>query len=132
MLPLVTLSLGGLAVCVALGYWSGGAPTAYAAGMGMAAAVVGGVAGMLVITFTGKPGDLPAATPMLAMTVRLFVTAAAVGFAVLGLQLPHRPVLFAALFGYLCLMAVEVAMLYRLASRRPAGPEPDPSPPASP
>ena len=117
MLPLAVVSVIGLAVCVALGYWSGGTPTAYAAALGMAAAIVGGVAGMLVISLTGTPGDLPAATPMLAMTVRLLVTAAAVGFVIVGLQLPHRPVLFAALLGYLGLMAIEAAMLYRLASR---------------
>ena len=119
--PWLTLaSLLGLAVTVPLGYLAGGPATAAHAAVGMGAAILGGVAAALVIALTSRPGHVAAATPTLAMVVRLAVTAAAVGFAIRGLNLPQRPVLFAALFGYLCLMAAEVAMLYRLASCRPA------------
>ncbi len=132
---LTLASLLGLAVTVPLGYLAGGPGAAAHAAVGMAAAILGGVAAALVIALTSRPGRVAVATPTLAMVVRLAVTAAAVGFAVLGLRLPQRPVLFAALFGYLCLMAAEVAMVYRLASASPAPPETAPpaaEPPTAP
>ena len=124
---LALASLLGLAVTVPLGYLVGGLHTAAHAAVGMAAAILGGVAAALVIALTSRPGHVAAATPTLAMVVRLVVTAAAVAFVIIGLEWPPRPVLFAALFGYLCLMAAEVAMVYRLASSPPGPPEKGPA-----
>lgn len=120
----VLLGLGmlGLAVCVAAGWAAGGAGHAVAAGAGMLSATAGAVAAWgLLMLFQRNPNSPVIAAPVVGLVVRLVVTAAGAGFAVLGAGYPLRPVLFAALLGYLILMAAETFLLYGFAS--PSRPE---------
>ena len=119
-LLLAGAGLLGLVVCGGAGWIAGGADTAWAAGLGMAVAAVGGGIGWFAVTLLNRGGAPITAAPMLGMAVRLLVTAAGVGFLVLGAEMPRKPVLFAALFGYLLMMAAETVLLYRFASRNPA------------
>jgi len=124
VLLLVGLSAAGLALCAAAGGIAGGLDTALAAAAGMLAAVVGGLAGGLAVTLLNRAQAPVTAAPMLGMAVRMLVTTASVGFAILGVELARKPVLFAALFGYLLMMAAEAFLLYRFASRpRSAAPK---------
>jgi len=98
------------------GWVSGGQLIANAALVGMAAAAAGGLVAWAVVALLSGPGASVMAAPMLGLMVRLVVTGAGVGLAVLGFGFEKRPVLFAALFGYLVLMATETILLYRFAS----------------
>lgn len=105
-----------LGLAIAVGFGVGGQAMAAQAGAGMLAAAVGGLVAWAVVAFLVGPNSAVMAVPMLGLMVRLFVTAAGVGFLVMGFGFEKRPVLFAALFGYLVLMATETILLYRFAS----------------
>lgn len=115
---LLVLGAGVLCVGVAplLGWFSGGAGVARAAGAGAASAAVGGLAGWAVVVLASGRGAPVMAGPMLGLLARVVVTGVCVGFAMLGLGLARQPLLLAALFGYLVLMATESVLLYRFAS----------------
>lgn len=119
--PVLGMIALGFAVCVPVGWLRGGAAAALAAAAGMAAAALGGLAGWAVLRFKppGKPGDSPAAAALPATGARLAVTAAAAAMFWAALDLDHRPMVLAALLGYLLLMAAEVALLYGSASTHP-------------
>ena len=114
---LAAASAFGLAVSVGLGYLIQGQATAGAAAAGMGAAIVGGLAAWAVIAFVSRSGELPLAAPTMGMMIRLVVTGGVAALLIVGLGLPRRPVLFAALCGYLVLMAIEAGLLYGFASR---------------
>ena len=107
-------------VCAGLslgvGWLVGGQQAALAALVGAAAAGVGGLVAWAVLALMVGPNTPVTAVPTLGLMVRLGATGAGVGLAVLGLGFEKRPVLFAALFGYLVLMATETILLYRFAS----------------
>ncbi|MEO0475373.1 MAG: hypothetical protein AAF085_05270 [Planctomycetota bacterium] len=105
---------GGLSFGV--GWLVGGQQVALAALVGAVAAAVGGLVAWAVLALMTGPNTPVTAVPTLGLMVRLGATGAGVGLAVLGLGFEKRPVLFAALFGYLVLMAVETILLYRFAS----------------
>ena len=116
VLLLVAVSLAGLAVCVGTGWGVGGQDVALAAGAGMASAAVGGLVAWFVLCAHHATGRSVAMGPTLGLAVRLGVTGAGVGLAILGFGMQRKPVLFAAMFGYLVLMATESILLYRFAS----------------
>ncbi|MBX2852246.1 MAG: hypothetical protein KTR15_10920 [Phycisphaeraceae bacterium] len=107
-------------VCAGLsfgvGWLVGQQPVAIAALVGAVAAAAGGLVAWGVVALMTGPNTAVMAVPMLGLMVRLGVTGAGVGLAVLGLGFEKRPVLFAALFGYVVLMAMETILLYRFAS----------------
>ncbi len=99
-----------------VGWLQGGQNVAIAALVGMVSAAVGGLVAWAVVALLAGPGSATAAGPMLGLMVRLVVTGAGVGLMVVGFGFEKRPVLLAALFGYLVLMAMETILLYRFAS----------------
>lgn len=107
-------------VCVGLsfgvGWLVGEQAVAVAALVGAVAAAAGGLIAWAVVALMAGPGASVTTVPMLGLIVRLGVTGACVGLAVLGLGFDKQPVLFAALFGYIVLMATETILLYRFAS----------------
>lgn len=107
-------------VCAGLSFGVGwvvdGQHMAVAALVGAAAAAAGGLVAWLFLVLMVGPHTPVTAIPTLGLMVRLVVTGACVGLAVLGLGFEKKPVLFAALFGYLVLMATETILLYRFAS----------------
>ena len=116
----LALILAASVVCAGLsfgvGWLVGQQAVAVAALMGAVAAAAGGLVAWAVVALMVGPNSAAMAVPMLGLMVRLAVTGAGVGLAVLGLGFERRPVLFAALFGYLVLMAMETILLYRFAS----------------
>ena len=112
----VAVCVVGLGLAVAAGWLIGGQELAMAAGAGMLAAAVGGLAAWAVVALTATPNSPVMAAPMLGLMVRLVVTGMGVALFVMGMGLDRRPVLFAALFGYITLMAMETILLYRFAS----------------
>lgn len=117
VLLIAGLGVAGLVVCGAAGWVAGQAETAIATTAGMFAAIVGGVVGWFAVTLLNRGNAPITAAPMMGMVIRLLVTAAGVGFCVLGAELERKPVIFSALFGYLLMMAAETYLLYRFASR---------------
>jgi hypothetical protein len=116
----LALILAASVVCAGLsfgvGWLVGQQPMAVAALVGAIAAAAGGLVAWAVVALMTGPNTAVMAVPMLGLMVRLGVTGAGVGLAVLGLGFEKRPVLFAALFGYVVLMAMETILLYRFAS----------------
>jgi hypothetical protein len=123
LISAISLVCGALAFGV--GWLQGGQSVAVEALVGMACAAAGAWVAWAIVALTDGPNTAATAAPMLGLMVRVFVTGAAVGFAVVGFGFDKRPVLFAALFGYLVLMATETILLYRFASY--AGPSGRPS-----
>lgn len=118
------------AMAFGVGWAQGGQPVAVEALVGMLAAAAGGLVAWAVVALMSGPNTAVMAGPMLGLMVRLGVTGAGVGLAVVGFGFEKRPVMFAALFGYLVLMALETILLYRFASsgrqeRRPTPAESD-------
>ena len=113
---ILAVSTVGVALCGGAGWLAGGQQMALHAGVGMLAAAAGGLFAWAVLGLLSGPGASVMAGPTTGLMVRLVVTGAGVGFAVIGLGFDRRPVLFAALFGYLVLMATETVLLYRFAS----------------
>lgn len=99
-----------------VGWLAGGQMIAMSALVGMTSAAVGGLVAWAVMALMAGPNSAALAGPMLGLMVRLVVTGAGVGFAVMVFGFEKRPVLLAAMFGYLVLMAMETILLYRFAS----------------
>ena len=99
-----------------VGWMQGGQFVAVSALVGMVSAAVGGLVAWAIVAMASGPNAAVTAAPMLGLMVRLVVTGACVGLMVVGFGFEKRPVLFAALFGYLVLMAMETILLYRFAS----------------
>lgn len=121
---LLVLAVGVLCGVLAslAGWFSGGEAVARAAGAGAACAAVGGIVAWAVVALVSGPGASAMTGPMIGLMVRVAVTGVCVGFVVLALGFDRGPVLFAALFGYLMLMATESVLLYRFASSaKPSG-----------
>ena len=116
----LALILAASVVCSGLsfgvGWLVGEQSVAVAALVGAVAAAAGGLVAWAVVALMAGPSAAVSAVPMLGLMVRLGVTGAGVGLVVLGLGFEKRPVLFAALFGYIVLMALETILLYRFAS----------------
>ncbi|MEM6260598.1 MAG: hypothetical protein AAGI37_20295 [Planctomycetota bacterium] len=112
--------VGACVVCIGLsfgvGWLVGGPQVALASLVGAVASSAGGLVAWGLIALIAGPHTAVTAIPTLGLMIRLVVTGAGVGLAVLGLGFEQRPVLFAALFGYLVLMATETILLYRFAS----------------
>ncbi|MEM9346747.1 MAG: hypothetical protein AAGB26_09045 [Planctomycetota bacterium] len=107
-------------VCAGLsfgvGWLVGGQQVALASLVGAVAAAAAGLVAWGLIALMVGPHTPVTAISTLGLLIRLVVTGAGVGLAVLGLGFDKKPVLFAALFGYLVLMATETILLYRFAS----------------
>lgn len=99
-----------------VGWLQGGQLVAMAALVGMLSAATGGLVAWAVVALLAGANSAVMAVPMLGLMVRVVVTGAGVALAVTGFGFEKRPVLFAALFGYLVLMAMETILLYRFAS----------------
>lgn len=115
--------LGALSVVCLVGAWGlgwllGGADTAWQALAGMGAALVGGWVSWVFVSMIEASGGPVMAVPMVGMMGRLVVTGLGVALLVRAAGMDARTLLFSAVFGYLALMACEVILLYRAASRR--------------
>lgn len=113
-------------ISLGIGYAIGGKDVGVAALVGGLSAAAGGVVALVGVALLSGPGSSAMAGPMLGMMVRLGATGACVGLAVIGFGFEQRPVLLAAMFGYLVLMAVETKLLYLYASSHRPGGRPTP------
>ena len=113
---IVAASVACAGLSFGVGHLVDGQQVALAALVGAVAAAAGGLFAWGFIALMVGPATPVTAVPTLGLMIRLVVTGAGVALAVLGLGFEKRPVLFAALFGYLVLMATETILLYRFAS----------------
>lgn len=116
----LAIILAASVLCAALsfgvGWLVGQQAVAVAALVGTMAAAAGGLVAWGFVALMAGPNSAVTVVSMLGLMIRLGATGACVGLAVLGFGFEKRPVLFAALFGYLVLMAMETILLYRFAS----------------
>lgn len=104
------------AIAFGVGWMQGGRFVAMSALVGMVSAAAGGLVAWAIVAMMAGPNSPVTAAPMLGLMARLVVTGAVVGLVVVEFGFEKRPVLFAALFGYIVLMAMETILLYRFAS----------------
>lgn len=113
---IVAVSVVCCVLSLGAGWVQGGQFVAVSALLGMVSAAAGGLVAWVIVAMMSGPNAPVTAAPMLGLMVRLVVTGAGVGLLVAVFGFEKRPVLFAALFGYLVLMATETILLYRFAS----------------
>ncbi|MFK7788748.1 MAG: hypothetical protein AB8C95_04535 [Phycisphaeraceae bacterium] len=116
MALIVMVSVVCCVLAFGVGWMQGGQFVAMSALVGMVSAAAGGLAAWAIVAMASGPNVPVTAAPMLGLMVRLVVTGAGVGLMVVVFGFEKRPALFAALFGYLVLMAMETILLYRFAS----------------